>query len=33
MVNIKFLVDVKVSDYDVVFYLGGYGLLWDLVDN
>lgn len=25
--------DVRVEEFDVVFYLGGYGLLWDFFDN
>lgn len=27
------LVEVLVDDYDVLFYLGGYGLLWDFVED
>ncbi|HCV01855.1 type 1 glutamine amidotransferase domain-containing protein [Pseudoalteromonas sp. SSMSWG5] len=33
MANTKPLADVKASDYDAVFYPGGHGPLWDLVDN
>jgi putative intracellular protease/amidase len=27
------LADVKAEDYDTVFYVGGHGPMWDLVDN
>ena len=27
------LADVKAGDYDTVFYVGGHGPMWDLVDN
>jgi putative intracellular protease/amidase len=27
------LADVKAADYDTVFYVGGHGPMWDLVDN
>jgi putative intracellular protease/amidase len=27
------LADVKAEDYDSIFYVGGHGPLWDLVDN
>lgn len=27
------LADVKAQDYDTVFYVGGHGPMWDLVDN
>jgi putative intracellular protease/amidase len=27
------LADVKAEDYDTIFYVGGHGPMWDLVDN
>ena len=33
MANTKVLSEVNSSDYDAVFYPGGHGPLWDLVDN
>ena len=33
MANTKALGDVNASDFDAVFYPGGHGPLWDLVDN
>ncbi len=33
MANTKVLSEVKSSDFDAVFYPGGHGPLWDLVDN
>ena len=33
MANTKALSDVNASDFDAVFYPGGHGPLWDLVDN
>jgi putative intracellular protease/amidase len=27
------LADVKSEDYDTIFYVGGHGPMWDLVDN
>jgi putative intracellular protease/amidase len=33
MANTLVLSDVKASDFDAVFYPGGHGPLWDLVDN
>ncbi|WP_372759778.1 type 1 glutamine amidotransferase domain-containing protein [Pseudoalteromonas sp.] len=33
MANTKQLSDVNASDFDAVFYPGGHGPLWDLVDN
>ena len=33
MANTKMLSEVKSSDFDAVFYPGGHGPLWDLVDN
>jgi putative intracellular protease/amidase len=27
------LADVKAEDYDAIFYVGGHGPMWDLVDN
>src|ERR1700750_2967997 len=27
------LADVKAEDYDSIFYVGGHGPMWDLVDN
>lgn len=33
MANTKVLSDVNASDFDAVFYPGGHGPLWDLVDN
>jgi putative intracellular protease/amidase len=31
--NTKKLADVKSEDFDTVFYVGGHGPMWDLVDN
>src|SRR3954465_3616433 len=31
--NTRKLADVKAADYDTVFYVGGHGPMWDLVDN
>jgi len=33
MANTKPLAEVKADDFDAVFYPGGHGPLWDLVDN
>ncbi len=33
MANTKILSEVNASDFDAVFYPGGHGPLWDLVDN
>ncbi|ASM49278.1 hypothetical protein PESP_a1123 [Pseudoalteromonas espejiana DSM 9414] len=33
MANTKVLSEVNASDFDAVFYPGGHGPLWDLVDN
>jgi putative intracellular protease/amidase len=33
LANTVHLVDVRAEDYDVVFYPGGHGPMWDLVDN
>ena len=33
MANTKPLTEVKADDFDAVFYPGGHGPLWDLVDN
>ncbi|MDN3376944.1 MULTISPECIES: type 1 glutamine amidotransferase domain-containing protein [unclassified Pseudoalteromonas] len=33
MANTKILSEVDASDFDAVFYPGGHGPLWDLVDN
>ena len=33
LANTKKLEDVDQKDFDAVFYPGGHGLLWDLVDN
>lgn len=33
MVLIILFEDVCVEEFDVVFYLGGYGFLWDFFDN
>ncbi|MGO2374301.1 MAG: type 1 glutamine amidotransferase domain-containing protein [Pseudoalteromonas prydzensis] len=33
MANTKVLTEVNASDFDGVFYPGGHGPLWDLVDN
>lgn len=33
MANSKPLAEVKADDFDAVFYPGGHGPLWDLVDN
>lgn len=33
MANTKVLGDINASDFDAVFYPGGHGPLWDLVDN
>ncbi|MEL0633320.1 type 1 glutamine amidotransferase domain-containing protein [Pseudoalteromonas carrageenovora] len=33
MANTKVLSEVSASDFDAVFYPGGHGPLWDLVDN
>ena len=33
MANTKVLNEVNASDFDAVFYPGGHGPLWDLVDN
>jgi putative intracellular protease/amidase len=31
--NTRKLTDMKAEDYDTVFYVGGHGPMWDLVDN
>jgi len=31
--NTKKLADVKSEDFDTIFYVGGHGPMWDLVDN
>lgn len=33
LANTRKLADVKAQDYDTVFYVGGHGPMWDLVDN
>jgi putative intracellular protease/amidase len=33
LANTRKLADVKAEDYDTVFYVGGHGPMWDLVDN
>jgi putative intracellular protease/amidase len=33
LANTKRLADVRADDYDTVFYPGGHGPMWDLVDN
>src|SRR4051812_3019817 len=33
LANTRKLADVKAADYDTVFYVGGHGPMWDLVDN
>jgi putative intracellular protease/amidase len=33
LANTHKLVEVKASDYDAVFYPGGHGVLWDLVED
>jgi putative intracellular protease/amidase len=33
LANTRKLADVKAGDYDTVFYVGGHGPMWDLVDN
>lgn len=33
LANTRFLSEVNMADYDAVFYPGGHGLLWDLVEN
>lgn len=33
LANTYKLVEVKASDYDAVFYPGGHGVLWDLVED
>jgi putative intracellular protease/amidase len=33
LTNTKKLSDVQAEDYDAIFYPGGHGPLWDLVDN
>jgi putative intracellular protease/amidase len=33
LANTRKLADMKAEDYDTIFYVGGHGPLWDLVDN
>jgi putative intracellular protease/amidase len=33
LANTRKLAEVKAADYDTVFYVGGHGPMWDLVDN
>jgi putative intracellular protease/amidase len=33
LANTRKLGDMKAEDYDTVFYVGGHGPMWDLVDN
>src|SRR5512147_1859665 len=33
LANTKKLADMKSEDFDTIFYVGGHGPMWDLVDN
>jgi putative intracellular protease/amidase len=33
LANTRKLAEMKADDYDTIFYVGGHGPLWDLVDN
>src|SRR5215472_628120 len=33
LANTRKLTDVKAQDFDTVFYVGGHGPMWDIVDN